>query len=84
MSVNETGYCFKHGAHVGLSCPTCSVVAQSQPKLEWQRCPICSGSGRLWDTLMPTQTVLCHGCGGRGMVVGPDPSMVQFRLGGST
>lgn len=39
---------------------------------EWQRCPICGGSGRLWDVpLFPTQTKACHGCNGLGMVVRP-------------
>lgn len=39
---------------------------------EWQRCPICMGSGQLWDVpLFPTRTKACHGCNGLGMVVRP-------------
>jgi hypothetical protein len=39
---------------------------------EWQRCPICKGSGAVWDLpLFPTRTRQCHACRGLGMVARP-------------
>lgn len=38
---------------------------------EWQCCPVCAGSGRLWDTLMLTMTNPCHRCGGTGTIERP-------------
>jgi DnaJ-class molecular chaperone len=48
-----------------------------QPR-EWQRCPICCGSGRLWNVLMPTTTDPCHRCAGTGTIERPTgfPHMV--------
>jgi DnaJ-class molecular chaperone len=52
--------------------PDGSMVVMPRVQREWQCCPICMGSGRLWDLpLFPTSTRACHGCAGSGMVVRP-------------
>lgn len=85
------GTCLIHGSYAGSRCPMCSTAGgdfaglpyEQQPmtpgvqpsQREWQCCPVCQGSGRLWDPIMgmghPGATMWCHLCAGTGTIERP-------------